>query len=199
MKGHCFRSLLPYLTPSGAGTTLFYIAPFLVMLLYAFSGGGGLAGLGGNHAFALGARNTAVYLLCGIGAALLLGMWIALALRPRHFFVKLALPVPLMIPSAAVAVLWRALIPYESLWVLILLLVWKVTGVNAAGLAFLDQWSMVELPLVLLSDESKHPLSILLTRTGFAAPYAGAALYLLPVAVVVLATLIVRRRVAVLQ
>lgn len=72
----------------------------------------------------------------------------------------------------------------------------KDTVYIAAGLAFLDQWSMVELPLVLLSDESKHPLSILLTRTGFAAPYAGAALYLLPVAVVVLATLIVRRRVA---
>lgn len=131
MKGRCFRRFLPYLTLSGAGTTLFYIAPFLVMLLYAFSGGGGLAGLGGNHAFVVGARNTAVYLLCGIGAALGLGLWIALALRPRHFFVKLALLVPLMIPSAAVAVIWRALIPYESLWVLILLLVWKVTGVNA--------------------------------------------------------------------
>ena len=44
---------------------------------------------------------------------------------------------------------------------------------------------MVELPLVLLSDESKQPLSILLTRDAFAAPYAGAAVYLLPVAVVV--------------
>ena len=30
-----------------------------------------------------------------------------------------------------------------------------------------------------------QPLSILLTRTAFAAPYAGAAVYLLPVAVVV--------------
>ena len=55
----------------------------------------------------------------------------------------------------------------------------------AAGLAFLDQWSMVELPLVLLSDESKLPLSILLTRTAFTTPHAGAALYLLPAAVAV--------------
>ena len=45
----------------------------------------------------------------------------------------------------------------------------KDTAYIAAGLAFLDQWSMVELPLVLLSDESKQPLSILLI---FAAPYA---------------------------
>ena len=117
MQRRRFRKSLPYLLPRGTGTTLFYTAPFLVMLLYAFSGGGGLAALGGNHAFAVGARNTAVYLFCGIGSALLLGMWVALALRPRRFAVKLALLVPLMIPSAAVA--------------LILLLVWKVTGVNA--------------------------------------------------------------------
>lgn len=131
MQGYRFQKSLPYLLPSGTGTTLFYTAPFLVMLLYAFSGGGGLATLGSNHAFAVGVRNTAVYLLCGIGTALLLGMWIALALRPRRFVVKIALLVPLMIPSTVVAVIWRALIPWESLWVLILLLVWKVTGVNA--------------------------------------------------------------------
>ena len=67
------------------------------------------------------------------------------------------------------------------------------TAYIAAGLAFLDQWSMVELPLVLLSDESKLPLSILLTRTAFATPHAGAALYLLPAAVaVVVAAICVR-------
>ena len=81
MKGHCFRKSLPYLLLGGLGTTLFYTAPFLVMLLYAFSGGGGLAAVGGNHAFAVGARNTAVYLFCGIGAALLLGMWCGLRWR----------------------------------------------------------------------------------------------------------------------
>ena len=47
----------------------------------------------------MGARNTAVYLFCGIGAALLLGMWVALALRPRSLSVKLALLVPLMLLS----------------------------------------------------------------------------------------------------
>ena len=120
MQGYRFQKSLPYLLPSGTGTTLFYTAPFLVMLLYAFSGGGGLAALGGNHAFAVGARNTAVYLF-----------WVALALRPRSLSVKLALLAPLMLPSAAVAMLWRTLIPWESLWVLILLLVWKITGVKA--------------------------------------------------------------------
>ena len=131
MKKHRFRKTLPYLLPSGTGTTLFYFIPFLLMLLYAVSSGGGLAALGSNHAFAAAARNTAVYLIGGIGAALLLGMWIALALHPRSLAIKLVLLTPLLLPSAAVAVIWRVLIPRESLWVLILLLVWKVTGVNA--------------------------------------------------------------------
>ena len=58
MQRRRFRTSLPYLLPSGTGTTLFYTAPFLVMLLYAFSGGGGLAALGGNHAFAVWVRGT---------------------------------------------------------------------------------------------------------------------------------------------
>lgn len=59
----------------------------------------------------------------------------------------------------------------------------RETALIAAALAFLDQWSMVELPLVLLSDEAKRPLSLLLARTDFPAPCAGAALYMLPVLV----------------
>lgn len=59
----------------------------------------------------------------------------------------------------------------------------RETALIAAALAFLDQWSMVELPLVLLSDEAKQPLSLLLARTDFPAPCAGAALYMLPVLV----------------
>lgn len=69
MQGYHFQKSLPYLLPSGTGTTLFYTAPFLVMLLYAFFGGGGLAALVGNHAFTVGARNTAVY-ICFAASAL---------------------------------------------------------------------------------------------------------------------------------
>ena len=57
----------------------------------------------------------------------------------------------------------------------------KDTAWIAAGLAFLDQWSVVETPLVLLSDEKKHPLSIILARSDFPLPYAGAAVYILPI------------------
>ena len=64
-------------------------------------------------------------------------------------------------------------------------------GVEQSEAASLDgagAWTIfrcIYLPQVRLSDESKLPLSILLTRTAFAAPHAGAALYLLPAAVAV--------------
>ena len=45
----------------------------------------------------------------------------------------------------------------------------KDTAYGAGRLAFPKQWGMVELSRVLLSDERKQPLSILLI---FAAPYA---------------------------
>lgn len=45
----------------------------------------------------------------------------------------------------------------------------KDTAYVAGRLAFPKQWGMVELSRVLLSDERKQPLSILLI---FAAPYA---------------------------
>ena len=52
---------------------------------------------------------------------------------------KLTLLLPLLLPSAAVAVLWRALHLRESLFLLILLLAWRVTGLNAVLLTAAHQ------------------------------------------------------------
>ncbi|MBQ0038382.1 MAG: carbohydrate ABC transporter permease [Clostridiales bacterium] len=52
----------------------------------------------------------------------------------------------------------------------------------AAGIAFLDCWSVVELPTVLLTEH--QPLSVLLAQPDFPAPYAGSVLYLLPIVVI---------------
>ena len=79
MDRHTLRKALPYLLPSAAGTAVFYAAPFLVMLVYALSAGSVPEVLSG-HALAAGARSTAVFLSCGIGASVLLGLCIALAL-----------------------------------------------------------------------------------------------------------------------
>ena len=93
MDRHTLRKALPYLLPSAAGTAVFYAAPFLVMLVYALSAGSVPEVLSG-HALAAGARSTAVFLSCGIGASVLLGLCIALALPPRTAAMKLTLLLP---------------------------------------------------------------------------------------------------------
>ncbi len=75
---------------------MFYAAPFLVMLVYALSAGNVPEVLSG-HALAAGARSTAVFLSCGIGASVLLGLCIALALPPRTAAMKLTLLLPLLL------------------------------------------------------------------------------------------------------
>lgn len=62
----------------------------------------------------------------------------------------------------------------------------------AGVLAFVDCWSMIELPLILLSDEEKQPLSLLLAQTDFPAPYAGATVYMVPIVVALVVTYCVR-------
>ena len=76
-KRHLKKTYL-YLLPSSLGTTLFYTAPFFVMLIFALGGKNDIIELGKNHAFSVGAQNTIVFLACGIGSALLLGMCVSL-------------------------------------------------------------------------------------------------------------------------
>jgi multiple sugar transport system permease protein len=52
-----------------------------------------------------------------------------------------------------------------------------------ASLAFLDSWSMTELPPVLLGSDARQPLSVWLSSADCTAPYAGSLLYsALPIA-----------------
>lgn len=124
-----FRTMLLYLLPSTMGTALLYAVPFLLLLGYGF-GRGGCLELWQNMAFRTALRNTAIYLLGGIGASLLLGLWITLAVKPRTLPMKVLLLTPLLMPSAAVAVVWRALFSHMGLPALLCLFVWKVTGLH---------------------------------------------------------------------
>lgn len=57
-----------------------------------------------------------------------------------------------------------------------------VIGIVAA-IAFLDSWSMTELPPVLLESDVRQPLSVWLSSANCTAPYAGSLLYsVLPIA-----------------
>lgn len=153
MKQHSIKKYWPYLSPSALGTLPFYVAPFVIMLVYALSGGSaGVREMRCNAALQTAARNTAVWLVCGIALALALGLCLALVIHVNTLAMRAVLISPLLLPSAAIAVIWRAIFAQDGwfnrllailgingvdwlktsagLVVLTLLLVWKVTGLN---------------------------------------------------------------------
>ena len=58
--------------------------------------------------------------------------------------------------------------------------------VEAAVLAFADGWNMVEQPMILLRDEWRYPLSLVLSNHSgsLSVSFAGAVLYVLPMVLV---------------
>ena len=58
--------------------------------------------------------------------------------------------------------------------------------VEAAALAFADGWNMVEQPMILLRDEWRYPLSLVLSNHSgsLSVSFAGAVLYVLPMVLV---------------
>jgi multiple sugar transport system permease protein len=64
------------------------------------------------------------------------------------------------------------------------------TGLAAlAILVFIDNWNMVEQPIIFLQDQAKHPLSVYLSKVNrdeMGIAFAASALYMLPVLLVFL-------------
>ena len=61
-------------------------------------------------------------------------------------------------------------------------------GIAAVAiLSFIENWNMVELPLLLLEDEAMHPLSIFMNRfvsTDFGLSFAAGIIFMIPVLIV---------------
>ena len=69
-------------------------------------------------------------------------------------------------------ILWNIIIPTLKPFILILLLV-----------SFSESWNMIEQPLILLTDETKYPLSLLLSSakdTGNIPIWSGSVLFMVP-------------------
>lgn len=131
------------LLPSLAGIAVFYGAPFLVMLYYAFTenaitgkfvGFSNFVELFQNPYFRLAAAGTGRFVCLGVTLTLLVS--IVLAMLTAHFaaripFVKSAFFLPYFLPSATAAALWTAyfadLPPFSSL---LLLYLWKYGGLH---------------------------------------------------------------------
>ena len=86
-------------------------------------------------------------------------------------------------------VIKATLIETSSPWVMLFRVVLPIVRpgvVSAAVLAFADAWNMIEQPMILLKDEWKYPLSLVLSNNSgsMSVSFAGAVLYVLPMLLV---------------
>lgn len=135
-----FRSLC-FLCPSLLGVCVFFIAPFAVVIRYAFTQGmgeGGFAGLENfkklldNAVFRLAAKNTLTFSAMAVPLSVILAIVLALMLESRiplksafrSFFLS-----PMMVPVASVVLFWQVLFSNNGT-VNSLLSLFGVTGVD---------------------------------------------------------------------
>lgn len=132
------------LLPSLAGFLAFYVIPFFWSLYYAFTGsafkGSGFVGLENfkrlfsNEFFQLAMVNTGKFTIIAVPLTMAVSLIIAFILARfggRLPFVRSALFLPVILPSATVVMLWNAYIsdftPFSSL---LLIFLWKYSGLN---------------------------------------------------------------------
>ena len=129
--------------PSLAGFAVFFIIPFVYTFYYAFTENaftGKFAGLNnfvmlfGNRYFRLAMKNTLRFTALSVPLTMVLSLLIALAIAKfaaRIPLVKSAFFLPVILPSAAIIMLWNAYIadfaPFSSL---LLIFLWKYGGLN---------------------------------------------------------------------
>lgn len=164
---------LCFLSPSLIGVLIFFVIPFGVVIYYSLIDGvnsgnfvmlDNYTRLFGNSAFKMAAKNTLLFSVTAVPAAVILALLLAILLEARipmksqfrTFFLS-----PMMVPVASVILIWQVLFNYNgsfndftalfgadridwlqseySLVVVILLFLWKNLGYNMilfmAGLA----------------------------------------------------------------
>ena len=127
------KSLFLAALPVG-GFALFYLIPYIFVLKYSFADGeGGLgnyASVLSNEYFRMALLNTAVFIAVTIPFMLTVG-YILTDMAVRHAFgsvFTVVLFLPALIPSVSAADIWTELFPGESALPIMLLFVWKNTG-----------------------------------------------------------------------
>ncbi len=137
------RTDLLLLLPSLAGFATFFIVPFVYIFYYAFTENaftGRFAGLNNfislfnNEFFRLAMKNTLTFTVISVPLTMLLSLTLAMLLAKfasRLPIVKSAFFLPVILPSAAIIILWNAYFteipPFPSLLVIFL---WKYSGLN---------------------------------------------------------------------
>ena len=137
------KSDILFLLPSLAGFLTFFIVPFVYSFYYAFTENAftkkfvwfdNFRHLFENEYFRLAMKNTGKFTLLAVPLTMAISLILALALvrfATRLPFVKSALFLPVILPSATIVMLWNAYIsdfaPFHSL---LLIFLWKYGGLN---------------------------------------------------------------------
>ena len=152
------RTAWLFLLPSLLGISVFVLLPFLDAVRRSFfeAMGGRFVGLGnyravlGNEAFQLAVKNTGRFILICITLLMLLSLLFSVMMQHSSDFFKVSFLIPMAIPVASVALLWKIFFHNQGLlnhllvnlerqpvdwmntdyafWVLVLSYVWKNTG-----------------------------------------------------------------------
>ncbi|MCR4905391.1 MAG: sugar ABC transporter permease, partial [Clostridiales bacterium] len=148
------------LLPSLAGFLTFFIVPFVYSFYYAFTENAftkkfvwfdNFKRLFENEYFKLAMKNTGKFTVLAVPLTMAISLILALLLvrfATRLPFVKSALFLPVILPSATIVMLWNAYIstftPFDSL---LLIFLWKYGGLNVmlmlTALSGMDK-SMIE-------------------------------------------------------
>jgi len=155
---------LAFLSPSLLGVLIFFVLPFFVVIYYAFVNNPVLhefvafdnfVALFHNYSFLLAAKNTAIFSLISVPAAVILSLLLAVMLSqklPLRSQMRTFMLSPLMVPVASIVLIWQvifsnngALNDFLSIfgvqkidwmksefnrYVVILLFLWKNLGYN---------------------------------------------------------------------
>ena len=155
---------LVFLSPSLLGVLIFFVVPFLVVIYYAFVNNPVLRefvwfenfkNLLHNHSFLLAAKNTAIFSIISVPAAVILSLLLACMLNrkiPLKSQFRTAMLTPLMVPVASIVLIWQVIFSYNGAlneflanfgvdkidwmkssfnrYVVILLFLWKNIGYN---------------------------------------------------------------------
>ena len=166
-KRRARRSLgvsLAFLSPSLIGLLIFFVLPFFVVFYYAFVNNpiqhefvwfDNFRNVIQNSSFQLAARNTAIFSLISVPAAVVLSLMLACMLSrklPLKSQFRTSMLTPLMVPVASIVLIWQVIFSYNGAlnellalfgvdkidwmksafnrYVVILLYLWKNVGYN---------------------------------------------------------------------
>lgn len=155
---------MAFLSPSLLGVLVFFVLPFFVVVYYAlvnnpvqhqFVALQNFKNLIHNYSFQLAAKNTAIFSLISVPAAVVLSLMLACMLNrkiPLQSQIRTCLLSPLMVPVASVVLIWQVIFSYNGAlnsllahfgvdqidwmksefnrYVVILLYLWKNVGYN---------------------------------------------------------------------